>query len=194
MELILVETRSDRDFTQSFYHYNGSVFNKVYLIEALNRTTIAPAPFTIDGHDCIIFHNHQNAASFDILYVNVNESQKMPHDLQMLKFDTQQTVEMKQLIAGNGEVIVILSIDDVLTVIDYASKSKKHNQTVHNASNVAARTFERNVFIAVSTTSENRLMHTIEIFRQAACDRKNNQSNAKIMSFFRNFADIQRIN
>lgn len=178
MELIFVQTRGNGDFTQSFYHYDGTAFYKVYLIEALDRTTIAPAPFTNDGYDCIIFHNHQNAASFDILYVDVNATQGMSHDLQLLKFDTQQTVEMKQLIAGNGEIIVILSIDDVLTIIDYAAASNKHNQTVHNASNVAARTFEHIVFIAVSTTSENRSMHTIEIFRQVASDQRKELSNA----------------
>lgn len=165
MELIVVQTRINDDFTQSFYRGNGSAFNKVYHIEALNRTTIPSAPFIIDGNDCIVIHNYRDSTSFDILCVNV--SQEMPPDLQMIKFNTQQVGAMKQLIAGNGKILVVLGNDDVLTIIDYNSAPKKiTTRAIRNATSVAARSFDQWVFIAISTTTTDRSKNTIEIYRQ----------------------------
>lgn len=163
MELIVVQTRLNNEFTQSFYRSNGSVFDKVYHLEALNRTTIVPAPVTIDGHDYLIIHGHPNAASFDIL--SVNTSPEMPKDVQMTIFKTVHTVDMKQLIAGNGAILVILGIDDVLTVIDYSFEQRKIEREIHNATEIAARSFEQTVFIAVKTISENGSAHVIEIYK-----------------------------
>lgn len=162
MELIVVQTRLNDDFTQSFYRSNGSVFDKVYHLEASNRTTIVPAPVTIDGHDYIIIHMPQNATSFDIL--SVDTSPEAPKDVQMMLFKTEKTVEMKQLIAGNGGIVVILGSDDVLTVIDYTF-SRKIARTVRNASEIAARSFQQTVFIAVKIISENGSAHVIEIYK-----------------------------
>lgn len=165
MELIIVQTRINDDFTQSFYRVNGSAFNKVYHIEALNRTTIPSAPFIIDGHDCIIIHNYYDSTSFDILCVNV--SQEMLPDLQMMKFDTQQVGAMKQLIPGNGNILVVLGNNDVLIIIDYIMAQKKiTTRTIRNVTSIAARTFDQWVFIAVSTTTTDRSKNTIEIYRQ----------------------------
>lgn len=163
MELIVVQTRSNHDFTQSFYRSNGSAFDKVYHIEASNRTTIAPATCTIQARGCILIHTYQNATSFDILHVNA--SHEVHADLQMTKLGTQDVGEMKQLIAGNGRVLVILGIDHVLTILDYDFQPKKIERTIRDASEVAARTFEQMVYIAVSTITESSA-HAIQIYRQ----------------------------
>lgn len=191
MELIVVQTRLNNDFTQSFYHSNGSGFDKVYHIEALNRLSIEPAPFTIGDHDCILIHNYENATSFDIL--SVKTFQEMPKDLQMLNFDTQQVGQMKQLIAGNGEILVVLGMDDLLTIIDYKSDQKKIARTIHNASEVAARTFERMVFIAVSIVAENQSAYAIEIYRQVL-NHPSAPRNIFHRVFLASFTDTQGIN
>lgn len=190
MELIVVQTRSNDDFTQSFYRSNGSAFDKVYHIEASNRTSISPAPCTIQGHGCILIHTYQNATSFDILHVNA--SHEVPADLQMTKLGIQDVGEMKQLIAGNGRVLVILGIDEVLTILDYDLQPIKIERSIGDASEVAARTFEQMVYIAVSTITENSA-HAIEIYRQVVCKPLvNNLGSNKLIFFLHLLADTQR--
>lgn len=166
MELIVVQTSSNNDFTQSFYRRSGgSSFDKVYHIEASNRTTIAPAPCNIQAHGCILIHTYQNATSFDILYVNV--SQEVPADLQMTKLmGIQNLGEMKQIIAGSGRTLVIMGVDDVLTILNYSrSEPEKIKRTIRDASEVAVRSFEQVLYIAVSTNTETS-RHAVEIYRQ----------------------------
>lgn len=163
MDLIIVQTQSDTDFTQSFYRSNGNGFAKVYHLESLNRTEIVSAPFVTDDHNCIILYNHEVPTSFDILAVNVQNETSA--DLEMSHLDTQETDQLRQLTAGNGQILVTLDVHDVLTVIDYKFKPQKLRLSMRNASKLSAKSFGPTLFIAVSVVSANRSATAIEMYR-----------------------------
>lgn len=164
IDLIIIQTHDNiqHQFIQAIYRIvDQRNVDRIYEIASMNQSTIIP--FTIEKHHCFITHDQYHAINFNIICANNQSDFKL--------YDVVQTMEIKRIISGGKNLIILLDVTDFITVINY---DIPNNQTLttkifsKNVVHFSAKIFNGDLYIAIAMKSDlkgNAPNDVIKIYR-----------------------------